>query len=680
MVTSSKTSGGSTVSCGGDPMLIDGSLEQSYVDGEDGWYFDDPLLDVPLCYGEQLVLDTYIRCASRPYDRERIEELAKPRQRHQQRASAEGSRAAVASIPPPPSSLHSGSMEVSLRPAEPSRTRAEQDALANRLSKPRPRRAEDQRARGAGETVVLSAQQDGAAGGPSVCSKQPSRQLHDGDLEALLTRLATPRRLPGARSPTPGERIVVDYNKRFHGRTVDPNRLAELAVANRRRGGSLSAWGVSTSGAARNVTSSVDWREALVRRKEKPTPTAGKDEAETIPRAVSSVPMSPRAVRVPPPVAPAPALSPASPPSMSSSAPDAEGGMPASGDCGVKQLASSAVRASPAADAGRSTASSWLSSAEPLSSTSPSRGSTPACPSSAANTTGRSGGYGSPSHGASNAVSRCQGGHVAGIDAEEVNEPWDALGPLSGGSRGNQCSAQDSMGKHVAERVGGGATARGSGGADERLDESGATSIILNESLSAPFPDLDADFLLQGITDVGGFHDAFDRRRMNDFSARHAASGQAAPSDPVNAGSLGSLYGGSSVRDASRPRVGLPGADVEVDARRSADDGFNGWKSDTTSRMRPLTSSEDRGLSGLLLSDVGSGFQSLGTNLRDDSGASGNAGRVQGDVLDLATAASHSTAEQAVTSEPSSRRRRPRPAPRAREDPARSAANTAMGQ
>mmetsp|Transcript_56960 Transcript_56960/g.176722 ORF Transcript_56960/g.176722 Transcript_56960/m.176722 type:complete len:384 (-) Transcript_56960:105-1256(-) len=168
---------------------------------------------VPLSFGEQLVLETYLRCRRRPFDPKRQEELAAPRRRAGATGSAEGASQDA--------SVQQGAPQGKTLP------RAQVDDLCSRLSQPkRPQRDKVP----PGEELVLRRNE----------LERAKREVVD--VDAMLSRLAAPR-LPRPPSPTSGERVVLMHKEAGRGRSVDHDRLAGLAMPTK-RGASLASWGV----------------------------------------------------------------------------------------------------------------------------------------------------------------------------------------------------------------------------------------------------------------------------------------------------------------------------------------------------------------------------------------------------------------------------------------------------
>lgn len=293
------------------------------------------LTELPISYGERLILETCMKCKGRPYDRQRQEALAQPRRRG---ANAEAWGISASSTGPSTdrSTVQHGtsgggaqgfsgatmdpsdSLPLPCKPSQETRLSSSQEAaLVSRLSQPKRRKAS---ARPPGEQIILKSHErtanakvklkneepcvDGiwrrpgedrtieisgcrcgtgegkltwSSGaveslttvGLSRCSmtmhgtpvtamlEQNGDELHwsDGniwrrvkndrnavDISSIVARLSAPR-ATRALSPTPGERVVLMWNRSENLRKPDFNRLAELAKSSR-RGGSARAWGV----------------------------------------------------------------------------------------------------------------------------------------------------------------------------------------------------------------------------------------------------------------------------------------------------------------------------------------------------------------------------------------------------------------------------------------------------
>jgi len=190
------------------------------------------LSELPISYGERLILETCVRCRQRPYDRERQEALSRPRRGGKDvgvdRSAGERSLPTVSggvSCEPStqPSTARSSTSQDTRR-----LNMAQTDQLVNRLSTPR---RHQKSAKPPAEQLPLRSQERSAkpeAGGLAIAS--------------MVARLSAPRSAR-ALSPTPGERVVLMWNRSENLRKPDLERLNRLAIASR-RGGTAAAWGV----------------------------------------------------------------------------------------------------------------------------------------------------------------------------------------------------------------------------------------------------------------------------------------------------------------------------------------------------------------------------------------------------------------------------------------------------
>lgn len=171
--------------------------------------------DLPLNYGECLVLETYLHCKRGHYDRKRQEELARPRQ----------AKAVYDSW-----GIGLGQGESSST-ADSTKTlnRSQVHDLVSRLTAPKTNKA----ALAAGENIALQASQKDI-------SKE--RLKTAADVEETFRRLAAPKP-PKLSEPSPGEKVCLMYNSFHPGRTVDFQRLYDMAKP-KKRGGSARSWGV----------------------------------------------------------------------------------------------------------------------------------------------------------------------------------------------------------------------------------------------------------------------------------------------------------------------------------------------------------------------------------------------------------------------------------------------------
>jgi len=161
--------------------------------------------DVPLSPGEQLVLDTYLRYKQRPYDRQRQDELAVPRQHT--RSFSTFCDSTSTTVPKMPKIIS--------------------DDLCERLSQPK---RPDRRKVSSGEALVKSAR------------LRDRSQRASFDLPGLVQRLSAPK-TARPRSPTSGERIMIQYNKPQDGKGISKEKLDMLSRPVI-RGASSGSWRV----------------------------------------------------------------------------------------------------------------------------------------------------------------------------------------------------------------------------------------------------------------------------------------------------------------------------------------------------------------------------------------------------------------------------------------------------
>lgn len=184
-----------------DEHSVDGGNMRS--DSDEASFYD-----MPLSYGEKLVLDTYLRGRSRPYDRDRMSTLATPRKR----GPDESQQATVSTV---------ASSGKSLAPDE------FQDLLY-RLTKPK--QVRPMAKKNAGEAIVEQ-------------HVEESKKKRVGvDLADSTARLSQPRK-PHNGKPSSGELEMLRANVRIPGQEWDDLRLSQLSRSTR-RGGSCVAWGV----------------------------------------------------------------------------------------------------------------------------------------------------------------------------------------------------------------------------------------------------------------------------------------------------------------------------------------------------------------------------------------------------------------------------------------------------
>ncbi|CAK0872238.1 unnamed protein product, partial [Prorocentrum cordatum] len=172
---------------------------------------------LPLSYGEQLVLQTYLHSKRRPYDKQRQEALAKPRKPLGDDASLEQQH-----------------LQDDRR-----LDKQEVQQMVDRLYKPKPKRFQMDDA----EVVLLELQQ------------QQSARRKDFDLDAMVARLYVPK--------PPKSLEVADDESTFSisaspPRPPDKERLRSLARP-KNRGASAEAWGLRPAQADEAGASPDDW-------------------------------------------------------------------------------------------------------------------------------------------------------------------------------------------------------------------------------------------------------------------------------------------------------------------------------------------------------------------------------------------------------------------------------------
>lgn len=181
----------------------------------------DMSLDLPLSFGEQLVLETYLRCKRKPYDRRRQDYLAQPR-RQAPTGNAWGlkgcSSLGCEGLEEDTSGPKSSTMKVG---------KSQMDDFCARLSQPKKLMINRIPA---GETLALQ-------------SKEMEHSRHSkSEIDAISQRLALPR-AARVHSPTSGERIVMHHSGESVGRPVDLERLNQMSRP-AKRGASCRSWGV----------------------------------------------------------------------------------------------------------------------------------------------------------------------------------------------------------------------------------------------------------------------------------------------------------------------------------------------------------------------------------------------------------------------------------------------------
>eukprot|EP00929_Paragymnodinium_shiwhaense_P081639 TRINITY_DN4277_c0_g1_i1.p1 TRINITY_DN4277_c0_g1~~TRINITY_DN4277_c0_g1_i1.p1 ORF type:complete len:541 (+),score=96.04 TRINITY_DN4277_c0_g1_i1:179-1801(+) len=189
--------------------------------------YEDAYPELPLSYGERLVLDTYLRGRSKPYDRQRQEELAKPKRENGFLKVSLCSRATTASIDGGTTigTTIGGSSSSTAKATIGSK--ADVQSIVARLTEQKPR-PDPTGPRNKGEAIVFETMQQ---------QREKFKGLKTAD---IVHRLATPRALRPL-SPNPGERIMM-----LHAtprRPYSKDRLEFLSKSSR-RAGSSGAWGV----------------------------------------------------------------------------------------------------------------------------------------------------------------------------------------------------------------------------------------------------------------------------------------------------------------------------------------------------------------------------------------------------------------------------------------------------
>lgn len=198
-----------------------------------------PQAGLPLSFGEQLVLETYIHCKRRPYDRERQDILAQPKNRV---------------TDPNMSSSGSGLFTSLDENSEVRRLDSQKVAeLVDRLTK----KSSTDKKRAAGSSAQ-GQDTDGAEAGASLKEKQQSVKRKDFDIKAMIERLNTPRMKDLESSTGPGDH----HSRRSQDNqlldaeaektsTAASSRLLDLEHINRlarprKCGASAEAWGLSS--------------------------------------------------------------------------------------------------------------------------------------------------------------------------------------------------------------------------------------------------------------------------------------------------------------------------------------------------------------------------------------------------------------------------------------------------
>lgn len=180
-----------------------GTRTEAFLDGNSQWdasqSSSEAEAEVPLSFGEQLVLETYLRFRGRRYDRQRQEELCQPRR-----------------IKPPADRWSSGRREAL--------EKEQLEDLLKRLAGPKRGKATD-----SGELIALHS------------SKQElvQRRVQAKDVEATFARLSAPKTARGY-DPTLGEKVCLMYNQTSQ-RSVNLERLADMAQPKKRGGAAAAA-------------------------------------------------------------------------------------------------------------------------------------------------------------------------------------------------------------------------------------------------------------------------------------------------------------------------------------------------------------------------------------------------------------------------------------------------------
>jgi len=171
---------------------------------------------IPLNFGEQLVLETYMRYKGRRYDRKRQDELSKPRRK---RAQETWGAQAVQGNPAEPGGQSVAAM-----------SREEVDKLVARLGKPKKKVIAEQ-----GNLVAMHSQQ------ADVRKAKAAAAAADND--AVFKRLAAPKSSRPF-DPTPGEKVCMMYQSARIRRPVNFERLADISKP-KKRPGRAESWGIT---------------------------------------------------------------------------------------------------------------------------------------------------------------------------------------------------------------------------------------------------------------------------------------------------------------------------------------------------------------------------------------------------------------------------------------------------
>lgn len=234
----------------GDTLMLSRESADKEPTQDGSSFADTDFTQLPISYGEMLVLKTAMKCRGRPYDRQRQDFLAKPRDR---RSSPEtwGLRDSVSTTDQSGTaeacSSSRGPGDQSRRQESKSLSSKETDSLVARLTQPKRIK---HHSRPPGEQIVMRSQE---------MSREKAKVGFD--LKAMVARLASPR-FARMSSPTPGERIVVSWSRSEHARRPDPQRIKDLATSTR-RGGSARAWGILPPAAASTDRCNQPMHESL---------------------------------------------------------------------------------------------------------------------------------------------------------------------------------------------------------------------------------------------------------------------------------------------------------------------------------------------------------------------------------------------------------------------------------
>mmetsp|Transcript_102131 Transcript_102131/g.218684 ORF Transcript_102131/g.218684 Transcript_102131/m.218684 type:complete len:397 (-) Transcript_102131:19-1209(-) len=201
------------------PFSEESQGKQSRIPEEDGarsvGTASDLTAELPLSFGEQLVLETYLHCRRRPYDRQRQEALSQPR-RTKATADSWGSKGC--------NNAEGGTEEVNR-----ALLRRKVEDSVSRLSAPKKSMVNKAPA---GESIAVNTQPDEER------SKRTATEV-----SAMLDRLAAPR----IRRPHTPEGEKLTFGSSSGSSAIRPVNLQRLSALSKptKRGASCSAWGVS---------------------------------------------------------------------------------------------------------------------------------------------------------------------------------------------------------------------------------------------------------------------------------------------------------------------------------------------------------------------------------------------------------------------------------------------------